>query len=61
MCYQELFSQWQEQYGVRVVITTRSFQDAFDGDDELVYDPETTAAIILSESGARFWVSFFRV
>lgn len=48
LCYQELFEHWQQSYGVRVVVTTHSFQDAFDGDDDLVYDPGSTAAIILT-------------
>jgi hypothetical protein len=34
---------------VQVVPTTVSFSDAWDGDDTLVYDPESTVAFILSE------------
>lgn len=34
---------------MRVEVTTRGFADAFDGDMQLMYDPDTTAAIILSE------------
>jgi hypothetical protein len=34
---------------VQVVPSTAGFMDAWDGDNSLVYDPDTTAAIILSE------------
>lgn len=37
---------------MQVVPTTVSFSDAWDGDDTLVYDPESTVAFILSECGA---------
>lgn len=49
LCLTERWDQWQEQYGVQVVPTTASFSDAWDGDDTLVYDPDSTAAFILSE------------
>jgi hypothetical protein len=38
---------------VRVEVTTRGFADAFDGDMTLIYNPDTTAAIILSERPGR--------
>jgi hypothetical protein len=37
---------------VRVVTTTRGFADAFDGDDDLVFDPDETAAIVLTGGDA---------
>lgn len=43
---------------MRVVVTTRGFADAFDGDDALVYEPEETAAVILSERAP--WDCFLR-
>jgi hypothetical protein len=49
LCLTDRWEQWQEQLGVQVVPTTASFSDAWDGDDTLVYDPEATAAFILSE------------
>jgi hypothetical protein len=48
--YRDRFEEWAARGAVRVVVTTRGFGDAFDGDDALLYDPDTTAAIIL---GAR--------
>jgi len=46
-CYKERWGLWRE-LGCAVVPTTRSLQDAFDGDDEFAYDPETTGALVLS-------------
>jgi hypothetical protein len=34
----------------QVRVTTTSFQDAFDDDDDLVYNPIYTGALVLSES-----------
>eukprot|EP00878_Enallax_costatus_P008856 GHUV01009258.1.p1 GENE.GHUV01009258.1~~GHUV01009258.1.p1 ORF type:complete len:342 (+),score=68.56 GHUV01009258.1:752-1777(+) len=48
LCLTDKFEAWEEQYGVLVVPTTSGFMDAWDGDDTLVYDPETTAAFILT-------------
>lgn len=48
---QDRWDTWQEELGVQVVPTTVSFSDAWDGDDMLVYDPESTVAFILSEWG----------
>lgn len=50
LCLADRFSDWEEQYKVVVVPTTSGFMDAWDGDDTLVYDPDMTAAIILSKS-----------
>jgi NAD(P)H-flavin reductase len=49
LCLTDRFNDWADQLNVAVVTTTNGFMDAWDGDDTLVYDPETTAAIILSE------------
>eukprot|EP00198_Chlamydomonas_reinhardtii_P012783 XP_001702120.1 predicted protein [Chlamydomonas reinhardtii] len=45
--FKEEFAAWEARGPVRVFTTTASFQDAFDDDDTLTYDPETTGAIIL--------------
>jgi hypothetical protein len=37
---------------VRVVTTTRGFADAFDGDDDLTFDPDETAAVVLTGGDA---------
>ncbi|KAL4436125.1 hypothetical protein ABPG77_005573 [Micractinium sp. CCAP 211/92] len=48
MCYKGLFEQWQQRYGVQVITSTRdTFSDMFDDDQTLMYDPDTTAAVIL--------------
>lgn len=49
VCYKHLFEEWESKHGVKTVLTTSSFQDAFDDDDELEYDPETTGIIILGD------------
>jgi hypothetical protein len=48
LCLTDRFETWKEQFGVLVVPSTSGFMDAWDGDDTLVYDPEMTAAIILT-------------
>jgi hypothetical protein len=40
-----------------VVLATRGWAAAFDDDDELVYDPATTAALILSKLGVGEWAT----
>ncbi|KAG2435461.1 hypothetical protein HYH02_011961 [Chlamydomonas schloesseri] len=47
VAFKEEFAEWEALGPVRVVTTTSSFQDAFDDDDSLTYDPDTTGAIIL--------------
>ena len=42
------FEDW-EKLGCKVITTTGSFQEAFDDDDTLVYEPEESAAVILGE------------
>lgn len=57
--FRDRFESWSSLGPVRVEVTTRGFADAFDGDMQLMYDPDTTAAIILtggdeeSEAAAR--------
>lgn len=49
VCFADELDSWKELYGVNVIVSTRdSFQDMFDDDDTLLYDPETTAAIVLT-------------
>ena len=49
LCFANEFAVWEETYGVKVISSTRdTFQEMFDEDETLVYEPETTAAIILT-------------
>eukprot|EP00882_Tetradesmus_deserticola_P001057 GHRQ01001144.1.p1 GENE.GHRQ01001144.1~~GHRQ01001144.1.p1 ORF type:complete len:400 (+),score=143.13 GHRQ01001144.1:233-1432(+) len=48
LCLTERYEQWAQELKVQVVPTTGGFMDAWDGDDTLVYDPATTAAVILT-------------
>lgn len=49
LLYRPLYEEWQQNKGVQVITATRdSFMDMFDDDDTLVYEPATTAAIILT-------------
>ncbi|PSC74147.1 hypothetical protein C2E20_2793 [Micractinium conductrix] len=48
LCYRDLHEEWAEKWGVQVITSTRdSFSDMFDDDQTLMYDPDTTAAVIL--------------
>lgn len=48
LCYRELYDEWRERFNVVVQTSTRdSFQDMFDDDDTLAYEPNTTAAVVL--------------
>jgi hypothetical protein len=49
--FRDRFEAWAARGPVRVEVTTRGFGDAFDGDNKLVYEPESTAAIILGGWG----------
>ncbi|KAG2484728.1 hypothetical protein HYH03_016475 [Edaphochlamys debaryana] len=42
------FEDWEALGPLKVLTSTTSFQDAFDDDQTLMYDPETTGAIILT-------------
>lgn len=49
VCYDDELAQWEEKYGTKVIVSTRdTFQEMFDDDDTLVYEPTSTAAIILT-------------
>lgn len=49
MLYQDEFDEFEEEFGVKVFTSTRdTFQEMFDDDYTLVYEPEATAAIILT-------------
>lgn len=49
LAYKSEFERWQSKLGVRVETATRdAFIDMFDGDDQLEYEPASTAAIILA-------------
>ena len=53
ICFKELFSVWEQQYACKVITAMRdSFQDMFDDDATLEYEPATTAAIILTGGDA---------
>ena len=48
LCYRELYEEWQKRYNVVVVTSTRdTFQEMFDNDDTLAYEPGTTAAVVM--------------
>ena len=49
LCYKDRYEEWEQQYACKVVTSTRdSFQDMFDDDNTLAYEPESTAAVILT-------------
>ena len=49
LAFRELWPLWEEQYACKVITATRdTFQDMFDDDDTLEYEPLQTAAIILT-------------
>ena len=49
MVYQDEFDEFEGKYGVKVITSTRdTFQEMFDDDSTLVYEPKATAAIILT-------------
>lgn len=49
LCFKDLYEEWEAQHNCKVVYGTReTFMDLFDNDDTLMYEPETTAAIILT-------------
>ena len=47
VCYESLFEEWEEKYGVKTTVHTSTFLDAFDDDDTLEYEPEATAVVSL--------------
>ena len=41
LCYKDRYEEWEQQYACKVVTSTRdSFQDMFDDDNTLAYEPE---------------------
>ena len=49
MCYKDRFEEWEQKFCCKVITSTRdTFQDMFDEDNTLAYEPESTAAIILT-------------
>ncbi len=49
LCFKEQYPEWEERFGCKVTTAARdSFQDMFDDDATLEYEPATTAAIILT-------------
>ncbi|GLC56391.1 hypothetical protein PLESTB_001099800 [Pleodorina starrii] len=47
LAFKDRFEEWEKLGPIKVLTTTTSFQDAFDDDDSLTYDPETTGAVII--------------
>ena len=48
-CYKDCFETWETEHQCKVTTSTRgTFQDMFDDDDTLMYEPETTAALIFT-------------
>lgn len=49
LCFQNLYQEWEEKHGCKIITSTRgTFMDMFDDDDTLVYEPAMTGAIILT-------------
>ena len=49
LCYKDRYDEWEQELSCKVITSTRdSFQDMFDDDNTLAYEPESTAAIILT-------------
>ena len=53
LCFRDELAEWGVRYHCKVVTSTRdSFQDMFDDDDSLAYEPASTAAVILTGGDA---------
>lgn len=51
LCYKDRYEEWEQKYCCKVITSTRdTFQDMFDDDNTLAYEPESTAAVILCGS-----------
>ena len=49
MCYKDQYEEWEQKFCCKVITSTRdTFQDMFDDDNNLAYEPESTAAMILT-------------
>ena len=49
VCYEELFDLWESEFGVKTIVHTSSFLDAFDDDETLEYEPLSTALISMGD------------
>lgn len=48
MRFRDLYDEWRARHNVIVATSTRdTFQEMFDDDDTLAYEPNTTAAVIM--------------
>lgn len=49
LCFKDCYEDWETRHNCKVVYGTRdSFMELFDNDDSLMYEPETTAALVLT-------------
>eukprot|EP00891_Asterochloris_glomerata_P006684 jgi/Astpho2/6684/e_gw1.00101.62.1_t len=49
LCFKHLYGEWEQKHGCKVITSTRdTFEEMFDNDDTLTYEPSSTAAIILT-------------
>lgn len=49
LCFRDELEEWGAKHSCKVITSTRgTFQDMFDDDDTLAYEPASTAAIILT-------------
>ena len=49
LCFKHLYGEWEQKHGCKVITSTRdTFEEMFDSDDTLTYEPSSTAAIILT-------------
>ena len=50
LLYTDEYEQWEQSFNLKVFTGTRdTFMDLFDDDETLTYEPETTAAIVLTD------------
>lgn len=51
-CFADRFERWARDFNVKATLTTGSFLDAWDADDELEYEPEETAVVVFGSAEA---------
>ena len=51
-CFTGSFERWERDFNVKATLTTGSFLDAWDADDELEYEPEGTAVVVFGDAEA---------
>ena len=62
LCYKDRYEEWEQKYCCKVITSTRdTFQDMFDDDNTLAYEPESTAAVILCGSDEEAEAAAFQV